>query len=285
MNLLLIVQKIWRYRLVTLPILLFVLIGAFYVVAIKDPVYEVSSSFILVNPPPPPTEEQILRDPELAEVDGDNPYTRYSDQSVVVQVLAARLNSETARNDLAKRGADRGYRVTSSAEFGLTAPIVEIIGTGSSPEKAVATANVVGADVTRELDQMQEERGVANDYKITTQPVVLPQDAALKASGKLRTLLALFALGVVLLFVAVSAAEAFDELRQRRGWRLGGLKNDAEDETSDADAESRSAAESNGDAEGRKRLVIPPVLGDWSKPKRAGTAPRGSSGRAEGRRG
>jgi capsular polysaccharide biosynthesis protein len=277
-NLLLIVQKVWRYRLVTTPILGFVLAGAFYVIAIKDPLYEASSSFILVNPPPPPTEEQILRDPELAKTDSDNPYTRYSDQSVVVQVLAARLNSETARREIAKRGADPGYTVASSVEFGLTAPIVEITGTGSSPEAAVATANVVGADVTRELDQMQEERGVADDYKITTQPVVLPQDAQLKASGKLRTLVGLFALCVVLLFVVVSAADALDELRKRRGLRLTGddaggaalepiaTRDRDRGEHSPGgpragvtppDAESRSAAGPNGEAEGHPRLVVP----------------------------
>ena len=149
MNLLLIVQKVWRYRFLTMPILGFVLLGAFYVIAIKDPVYEASASYILVNPPPPPTEDQIVRDPDLAKIDSDNPYTRYSDQSVVVQVLAARLNSEAARSALAKRGTDREYTVASSVEFGLTAPIVEITGTGSSPEAAVATANVVGAEVTR----------------------------------------------------------------------------------------------------------------------------------------
>lgn len=252
MNLLLIVQKVWRYRFLTMPILGFVLLGAFYVIAIKDPVYEASASYILVNPPPPPTEDQIVRDPDLAKIDSDNPYTRYSDQSVVVQVLAARLNSEAARSALAKRGTDREYTVASSVEFGLTAPIVEITGTGSSPEAAVATANVVGAEVTRELDQMQEERGVADDYKITTQPVVLPQDAQLKASGKLRTLVGLFALGAVLLFIAVSAADAFDELRRRRG---RGLMGDAERLT--GDAEGRSAAGSNGEAEGHPRLVVP----------------------------
>ena len=55
MNLLLIARKIWRYRLVTLPVIALTLLGLFYVMAVKAPEYKVSSSYVLINPPPPPT--------------------------------------------------------------------------------------------------------------------------------------------------------------------------------------------------------------------------------------
>ena len=216
MNLLFIARKIWRYRLATLPVLAFVLIGAFYVIAIKDPVYEASATSNLLNPPPPPTEDQITRNPALGEIDADNPYTRYSDQSVVVQVVAARLSSDAAREELVQKGADPDYTVAPSAEFGFTAPIVEITGTGSNPEAAVETANLVGAAFTRELDRMQEARGVASDYRITTNQVVVPLDAELKASGQLRPLVGLLAFGVIMLFVVVSGADALEALRRER---------------------------------------------------------------------
>ena len=45
MDLLSIARKIWRYKLATLPVLLLILCGAIYVVALKEPVYEASSSF------------------------------------------------------------------------------------------------------------------------------------------------------------------------------------------------------------------------------------------------
>ena len=57
MNLLSIARKIWRYKLATLPVVLLTLFGAAYVVAVKEPVYEASSSYVLINPPTPPTPE------------------------------------------------------------------------------------------------------------------------------------------------------------------------------------------------------------------------------------
>jgi hypothetical protein len=214
MSLLLIARKVWRYKLATLPILLFMLAGAFYVIAIKPPVYEASSTYILVNPPSPPTPDEIARDPSLGRIGADNPYTRYSDQSVVVQVLASRVGSDDARRALAERGADDGYTVAPSVEFGFTAPIVQITGTGSTPEAAVRTAKLVGLSLAQELDRMQQGRGVDPKYRIDVQQVVAPHEATLKASGKLRSLVAVFALGAILLFVAVSVADALTAMRR-----------------------------------------------------------------------
>jgi hypothetical protein len=228
MSLLSIARKVWRYKLATLPVLVFVAIGTAYVVAVKKPVYEASSSYILVNPPTPPTEGQIARNPELGRINSDNPYTRYSDQSVVVQVLADRLSSEEARGALAKRGADAGYTVAPSAEFGYTAPILKITGTGSTAPMAVKTADVLGRAATTELDRMQGAQGVAEKYRIIAQEVVAAHGATLKASSKLRALLGVFALGVILLFVVVSVADALTALRRGRAEHHldGGLGQD-----------------------------------------------------------
>jgi hypothetical protein len=216
MSLLLIAKKIWQYKFATLPVIGFVLIGAFYVVAVKEPVYEVSSTYILVNPPEPPTEDQIARNPKLA-IGSDNPYTRYSDQSVMVQVLTSRLSSDAAKRQLVSRGADPNYEAEPSAEFGFTAPLVQVTGTGPSPASATRTAEVVGNALTRELERMQQARGVAPKYSIDAQQVVTPRGAKLKASGQLRSLVAVFALGVILLFIVVSVLDAVGALRGERG--------------------------------------------------------------------
>lgn len=222
MSLLLIVRKVWRYKLATLPVLVFVLAGAFYVIAVKAPTYEAASTYILVNPPSPPTDSEIARDPALGRVDADNPYTRFSDQSVLVQVLASRLNSEQGRRSLAARGADPNYTAAPSAEFGFSAPILQITGTGTTPAAAVRTAELVGGALTRELARMQQLRGVNEKYWVTTQEVVAAHDAKLKASGKLRALVAVFALGAVLLFIAISVADALALIRAERAQgRLG----------------------------------------------------------------
>jgi len=229
MSLLLILSKIWRYKLVTIPIFASVLLGAFYVVAVTAPTYEASATYILVNPPPPPTDAQIARDPSLGRVKDDNPYTRFSDQAVLVQVLASRLTSDQTRRVLIARGADANYIAAPSAEFGFSAPILQITGTGTTAAAAVTTTNVVGAALTQELDQMQAVRGVTKGYRITAEAVVAAHDAKLKPSGKLRSLVAVLVLGTILMFMAISVLDALSTLRAQ--WVRGrtAASDDVED--------------------------------------------------------
>jgi hypothetical protein len=67
---------------------------------------------------------------------------------------------------------------------------------------------------------MQQARGVAAKYRIDTQQVVAPHDAKLKASGQLRSLVAVFALGAILLFVVISVADALIAIRSERAERV-----------------------------------------------------------------
>ena len=217
MSLLLILRKIWKYKLVTFPILAFVLVGSFYVVAMTAPTYQTSATYILVNPGPPPTETQIARNPALGRINWDNPYTRFSDQAVLAQLLASRLSNEESRSSLVKQGADPGYTAAPSAEFGFSAPILEITGTGTTPAAALKTTDLVGRALTRQLDQMQEQRNVDERYRITMEAVATPGVPTLKASGKLRRLVAVLVLGVILLFVAISVLEALGALRAEWG--------------------------------------------------------------------
>lgn len=217
MSLLLILRKIWKFKLVTFPILALVLIGSYYVVAVTPPTYETSATYILVNPGPPPTETEIARNPALGRINWDNPYTRFSDQAVLAQLLSSRLSNEGTRSSLVKQGADPGYTAAPSAEFGFSAPIIEITGTGTTPEAALKTTALVDRALTRELDRMQEVRNVDKRYRITTEAVATPGVPMLKASGKLRRLVAVLVLGAILLFVAISVLEALGALRAEWG--------------------------------------------------------------------
>jgi capsular polysaccharide biosynthesis protein len=215
MSLLLIITRIWKYKLVTIPIIVLMLVGAYYVVAVTAPTYEASATYILVNPPPPPTEEEIARNPALGRINDDNPYLRFGDQSVLVQVLAGKLSSEENRLVLKKQGADPNYTAQPSADFGFSAPILQITGTGPSAAASVHTANLVGQALNRELANMQRFRGVAKEYRITTEAVVPAVDAKLRPSGKLRMLIAVLVLGTVLLFLSMSVLDALSVLRQQ----------------------------------------------------------------------
>jgi len=224
MNLLLIFRKIWRYKLATLPILAFVLALAVYVVAVKPPTYEAGATYMLVNPPNPPTDAQIAANPALGRINADNPYLRVTGQNVVAQVLASRLDSDDARRSLAKQGADPTYVAAPSIEYGFGAPILEITGTGPTAKDAVTTANLVGNAASRELDRLQKARGVHERYRITMETVVPADQAMLKASGKLRALVGVLALGTILMFIVISVLDALSALRAERA---GGLIDSA----------------------------------------------------------
>src|SRR3954462_176386 len=97
MDLLLIVTRIWRHRFITVPLILLTLAGAAYVAAVKKPVYQVSGTYLLVNPPAPPAQQQITATPALAHVRADNPYTRFGNDPVMIDVLARVMSTPTAR--------------------------------------------------------------------------------------------------------------------------------------------------------------------------------------------
>ncbi len=216
MGLLLIWRRIWRYRVVTLPVIALTLLGAFYIIAIKAPVYQVSSSYILINPPPPPTADEIARDPALGRINSDNPYTRFSDQTAIVSLLSSSLSSDAARQELVKEGADPSYTVSPDLQLGYSSSVVEITGVGSTPQSAVHTAELVGTALTRELDRVQVSQGVDPHYMIKAQPVVAPNSPKLQVSSTLRPLVGMLAICAILLLLVVSAAEALDTLRTER---------------------------------------------------------------------
>ena len=214
MDLLLILRKIWRYRFVTLPVIALTLLGAFYVIAIKAPDYKVSSSYVLINPPPPPTADEIARNPALGRINSNNPYTRFSDQSVIVSLVSSSLSSDTARQQLVNKGADPRYTVSPDLQLGYSSLVLEVDGVGSTPQAAVHTAELVGAGLTQELDRMQASQGVNPHYRINTQQIVVaPDSPRQQLSSKLRPLVALLAIGAILLLLGISAAEALHTLR------------------------------------------------------------------------
>ncbi len=199
--------------------------------AVKAPEYKVSSSYILINPPPPPTADEIARNPTLARINPNNPYTRFSDQSVIVSLLSNSLSSATASQELVKAGADpRLHGVPATCSSVTRASVVQITGVGSTPQGAVHTAELVGAALTRELDRIQASQGVDPHYMIKAQQVVAPDSPQQQISSKLRPLVGVLAIGAILLLLAVSAAEALETLRAE--WRERNLsKRDGEQDS------------------------------------------------------
>jgi hypothetical protein len=218
-DLLSIIRKLWRYKFLTLPVIVLTLFGAAYVVAVQKPVYEAHTSFALLSPPPPPNAEQIAADPSLGRIKTDNPYTRFGEQTVIIGVLASNMSGDRARRALVRAGADPRYVVAPSTEFGFSSPVVQITTMSWTPQEAIKSATLVDKAVTAELDRMQAAHGTDKRYRIKALRVESADGARLQASGKLRMLVGVFVMGGVLLFIVISVADAFATLRQeqRRG--------------------------------------------------------------------
>jgi len=76
----------------------------------------------------------------------------------------------------------------------------------------------VGHAVAGELNGLQAAKRVDPRYRITAMPVDVPDTATLQASGQLRALVAVFAMGAILLFILISVTDGLAKLSaERRG--------------------------------------------------------------------
>lgn len=260
MDLFLIAGKIWRYRLFTLPVMILTIAGAAYVVAVKKPMYQAAASYLLINPPSPPSDVEIAENPALAKVKADNPYTRFGDQSVIIDVLVRTIGTPKNRVALMRAGADPRYAVSSGAQgFGSNSPIVQVVGIGSSPQAAMKTAEVVSHGVLGELDRIQADQKVDREYRIKAIQVEAPQGAQLRASGQLRTLVGVVVFGAIVLFVVVSLADGVQALRRERAAQARAQEFPV--------LEHHPAGHSNGhDAEAHSNGHVPPPAVPAGKP-------------------
>jgi hypothetical protein len=203
-------RAIWRHKFATIPVILFTCLGAFYVVAIKTPVYQASASFALVYPPAPPTQEQIAADPALAKIPTANPLLGYSDPSAVTQIVISLVGTSSSQQALLKAGAGTQYQIGPSAG---SSEIIQVTGVGPTAQAALRSAGLVTKAAENALYRVQANQGVNPRYMIKSYQLQVPGQAAQKLSSKLRTLIGVLGLGVLLLFIAISIAEAMRKKR------------------------------------------------------------------------
>jgi hypothetical protein len=212
-------HNIWRHKLATLPVILLTALGLVYALALKQPVYQTTSSFALISPPAPPTNQQLAQDPALGRVNSNNPFVNYGDLSIVADLLAQVVSADSERTALVKQGADGSYVVAPDQQFGLNAPLLQITGVGSTAQAAIRTATLVGQALSQQMDALQSARGVDSRYWIQPLQVTGPDQATLQLSSKLRLVLGVLGIGVILMFVMVSVMSAREERATRK--RLG----------------------------------------------------------------
>ena len=213
MDLLSVIQSLWRHKLVSIPVVVFTAMAALYVVKIKPPVYESSASILLANPQGQATQSQIAADPRLKKANPYNTFVTYGDLTIVADTVIQLVTAPSAQQALTQSGVDPRYQIAVSTAYG-NPPILSISGVGSTPQGAIRSANLLVAAVKADLYQLQKKQGIDKFYMITPVEIVAPNQAQRSSSGKLRSLIAVLGLGAILLFVAVSVTDALEKRRK-----------------------------------------------------------------------
>lgn len=215
MDLFSIFGSIWRHKFLAAPVILFTFLGMFYFYEVKPSVYQAQASILLINPPGPPTAAQIAENPRLRNINPNNPYVDFGNLSVVADVVISLITSSSGQQALVHAGADSRYQAALSYAFG-SPPIINITGVGSSAQESILSANLVAAAVKTDLHQLQVKQHVDSYYMITSNELVMPTQARVTVSGKLRTLIGVLGMGIILLLVVVSAGQAMEKRRKDR---------------------------------------------------------------------
>jgi capsular polysaccharide biosynthesis protein len=213
MDLVSIVQALWRHKIATAAVILLTALGAIYVGVFKAPEYQASASVLFVNPPAAPTAAQIAKDPALGEINANNPYANFGDLSVVSDIVINLLTSDSGQRALLSQGVDPRYQVALSPAFG-SPPIILITGVGTSSRAAIRSANLIATTAQNDLLQIQNSQNVSSYYLIRSEEFVTPLHAKLVLSTKLRDLIAVLAVGAILLCVVVSVADVLEKRRR-----------------------------------------------------------------------
>jgi hypothetical protein len=196
-------------------VLLFIVAADAYVMFGIAPVYESKTQFVLVNPPAAPTEVEIKANPALGLLNTNNPYLRLPNPSVVADVLAQRVGGESVRRDLVAAGADEDYEIAPTNALG-SGLVIEITGTGASAAQCRRTLELVSERMKNDLRDMQKVNGADDRFLIQALPITPPTEPQRKVTSTVRSLVAVTAAGLVLLFAFVSVAEALGPRRTGR---------------------------------------------------------------------
>ena len=263
MDLLSIFRTFRRHWLLALPVILLTIACAFYALVLRPTDYEATASVALLAQPGAPRDESgdIVEQTEAGKT--ESPLSRFSDQRVVVDIVAKAISTDTYREQLQAQGADTRYEVTP----GSSAPIADITAIATTPAGAVATAEMVAAAFVDELQQIQLSYGVDPAYMITTLPVEVPEGATRKFSSSMRLAIAIVALGAIGSFFVVSIAEARRQVKEERrqkaaaasGSDPGPDDDDASPTTATADAAPPKVASSPPPPRAEQRASTQPT--------------------------
>jgi uncharacterized membrane protein YGL010W len=228
MDLFAIGETLWRHKRVSIPLILLTVLGMLYILAIKAPTYEAKASLLLTNSPAPPTAMQIAQDPSLARV--NNPYASLGNLVYLADVLTEVVAAPAAKQALVKAGASEYQIAVDDSDQTYIPPAIDITGTALRAHVAIRTTQLVASAITRELYQLQADQHVQSKVMIAAVEYITPTSATKSSAEKLQTAIGIAVIGLILLLVAVSAAQGLEERkngRPRYGYHAGGHREPA----------------------------------------------------------
>jgi capsular polysaccharide biosynthesis protein len=226
MDLMAIFTIVRRHLWIVVVALVLTLGGIAGVIFGLSPQYESTAQYVLINPPAGPSDAEVQRDPALGRLNADNPYLRLPSPSVVVDVLAQRVSSDTVRQELVNKGADPSYQISGTNAVG-SGMVISIVGTGRSAAESHRTIDLVTVRMQSELHDMQKVNGADDRFLIQALPVSPPTDPVRKVTGTIRSAIVVLAAGMVLLFLVISVVEAVSVRRNRARSTASVLRTDA----------------------------------------------------------
>jgi hypothetical protein len=205
MDLMSIVSLMWRHWRVTGPALVATIGLVVAAWMMGSPSYSASASLALFSTPPAP----LGADGTPVPIAG-NPFDRYGDLSVVADIVARKMDSESVRAELTEQGVT-GYEVVANRLS--RGPLVEVTGTGPNAKAAINAANAVVAEFDVVLRDMQVAEGADALYVITSGPVESPETAEAQVGSTLRTVIGVVAIGGL---ATLSLAVVAETISRRR---------------------------------------------------------------------
>lgn len=208
-----VMSTMWRHRWYVLPALLVAVVAAVYVFQFGPREYESRMSYAFVNPRVP-TEAEIELNPQLGNLNADNPYLRSSDANLIVDAVTTRLGASTTEQRLTDAGLGPDYGVGLGA--GGNGFILDIVGVGETPATSVETTLMLGTILEEELRALQTVNGADERYLFTPLVIAEPDSVTEKFSSRLRAVIMVLIGGAVLVAGAVSLGRFTEERWTRR---------------------------------------------------------------------
>jgi hypothetical protein len=188
-----ILRLLVRHWRVTAPAALLTIILIGVALQGSSPTYEATGSVVLLSPPEPPDTGAGPGSAAPADV-GQNPFTRYGDLSVVADIVARVMDSDSRRTEFEAQGVTGYDVVVNRFQRG---PVVDVTGRGPNPEAATRSTEIVLGEVDTVLSELQRAEGADPDYFIKTASLDPPSTATAMYGSTVRVAIAALVVGAL----------------------------------------------------------------------------------------